>query len=102
MDNPSKRGQLYLREWMEYRGLSDEQLALSLDVERTTVNRWRRFPSRLDPAKMIEIAEALNIEPADLFRPPDRPSLDAMIQGAPEELRQTAADIVRPACGPNN
>lgn len=84
---------------MENRGLSDEQLGLRMGVARATVWRWRSEQHRLNPEKIEAIARALDLEPQDLWRPPHvqpgRPSLDAIIKDAPEDLQDTAVDIVR-------
>lgn len=80
---------------MEARGLSDERLADRLDVSRETVWRWRKQQHRLNPEKIAIIAKALDIEPQALWEPPGQISLDALVKDAPEELRNTAADIVR-------
>lgn len=80
---------------MAYRGLSDEKLAGRLGVARETVTRWRGQQHRLNPGKIAAIANALDCEPEELWSPPDRPSLDAMVKDADDDLRNTAADIVR-------
>jgi DNA-binding Xre family transcriptional regulator len=95
----SVRGHLYIEEWMEFRGLSDEKLANRIGVARETVTRWRGQQHRLNPGKMAAIASALDCEPEELWRPPERPSLDAMVKNATEELQNTAADIVRRLVG---
>ncbi|MFL5047658.1 MAG: helix-turn-helix transcriptional regulator [Xanthobacteraceae bacterium] len=94
-----RRSHLYIAEWMEQRGLSDERLANRVGVARQTVYRWRVEQWRLDPDKIAVLASALDLQPEDLWRPPSRPSLDAMVKDVPEELRKTAADIVRRLVG---
>ena len=84
---------------MEHRGINDEMLANRLDRARETINRWRNYPSRLDPDKLTEIAYALDCEPADLFRSPDRPDLNAIMEGAPDEIRATVMDVARRLVG---
>lgn len=84
---------------MAHRGLSDEQVAGRLEVARETVTRYRGQQHRLNPDKIAAIAAALDCEPEDLWRPPDRPSLDAMVKDAPADLQATAADIVRRLVG---
>lgn len=91
-----RRLHVYLAEWMEHRRIDDKRLAERLDVDRVTVTRWRKDEDRLDPSKMSAIAEALDLDdPRELFSPPDRPSLDAIVAGASAEIQDTAADIVR-------
>lgn len=97
-----RRAHLYLDEWFAHRSLNDAKVADRLGIDRTTVWKWRTNPSRLDPGKMDALAAALDIEPADLYRPPSEPkpkpppgSLDEIAKDYPEDLRQKAAEIVR-------
>ena len=89
------RAHLYIEEWMAFRGLSDERLAGRLGVARETVTRYRGQQHRLNPDKIAAIAAALDCEPEDLWRPPSRPSLDAMVKNADDKTRDTAVDMVR-------
>lgn len=94
-----RRAHLYIKEWMDGRQLSDERAADRIGVARQTVYRWRTEQWRLDPEKIAQLAAALDIEPEQLWRPPGHQSLDAIIEGASPELRDTAADIVRRLVG---
>lgn len=89
------RAHLYIDEWMEDRGLNDEKVANRLGVTRQTIWKWRKEQHRLDPGKIAQLATALDCEPYELWRPPGLTSLDAIVADAPEEVRNTAADIVR-------
>lgn len=91
-----RRGHLYIAEWMEERGLSDEKLAKKLGVARETVTRWRNQQHRLNPDKIANIAAALDLEPWQLFAPPapsNRPSIDALLRDASDDLVQRAAEV---------
>lgn len=90
-----RRAHLYIDEWFAHRGLNDEKVGARLGLDRTTVWKWRKNQSRLDPAKMDALAEALDIEPHELYRPPTSPSLDAIAKDYPDDLKQKAAEIVR-------
>lgn len=93
------RGHLYLDEWFEVRGVNDEKVANRLGVTRQTVWKWRTQQNRLDPGKIAQLASALDCEPEELWRPPSRPSLDAIVKDASDDLQATAADIVRRLVG---
>ena len=90
-----RRARLYVTEWLEHRGLSDERAAGRLGVARETVWKWRTQPHRLTTDKMAALASILDIEPAELYRPPNSPSLDALVSNEPETIKAMAADIVR-------
>ena len=91
-----RRLHLYIEEWMNVRGLSDERLAGRLNVARETVTRYRNEQHRLNPDKIAAIAEALDLEPTELWRPPDasnRPSIDAILRDAPTEAVEKVAEL---------
>jgi transcriptional regulator with XRE-family HTH domain len=79
---------------MEKRELTDERLAGRLNVERETVNRWRNYPQRLSLPRIEEIAEALELDPADLWRHPDRPSADALLRDASDDVQAKAVEMI--------
>lgn len=90
---PSKRW-LYITEWREFRGLSGEELADILDVNRATVHKWEKEQWRVTPDKQERLAMALKIQPEELWRRPDDPSIDALLKDQTPELKRMAADIV--------
>lgn len=89
------RGHLYIEEWFQERGLNDEKIGNRIGVDRATVFRWRKEQHRLNPQKIAALAEALDLEPADLWRPPARRSLDALVKDAPDEVVDLAFDVVK-------
>lgn len=94
------RGHLYIDEWFAARGLNDEKVGNRLDKDRATIFRWRKEQHRLNPGKIAELASALDIEPEELWRPPDLgPSLDVMVKDSPPETQAMIADVVRRMAG---
>jgi len=89
-----RRRHLYILEWMKARGLSDEQLALKVGTTRVTIWRWANEQHRLNPEKIERLATALDLEPPELWRPPSRRSIDAILANAPDEVNDMAADVV--------
>ena len=84
-----------MREHRKAKGLSAVIMAGRLGIERESYYRLERHPEKLNAGELAELADALNIEPEALWRLPDsRPSLDAMVRGAPDDLKDMAADIV--------
>jgi transcriptional regulator with XRE-family HTH domain len=89
------RPHLYIKEHREAQGLSLEQMAGRMNVERNTIWRWEKEQHRLNPDKIAEIADALGLDHwTDLARPPGIRSLDAMLAGQSSEVRDTVIDIV--------
>lgn len=94
----ARRRHLYLTQWRESRGLSVETMAGRIGISRQSVYRWETEQWRMDPEKQAAYAAALgdDVKPEQLWRMPDKaPSIDAMLADQPEELKETAADIVR-------
>lgn len=88
---------LYIDEWMAELGFTDETLAEKMNSNRTTVWRWRNEQHRLNPQKIADIARAMGREPQELWHPPpkhDRPSIDAIVKDASDEVVRKAADVV--------
>src|SRR5687767_11844875 len=87
------KGHLYIEEHMEAKGLSFEVIGGRLNVSRTTVWRWAKEQWRLDPGKMAALAEAMDMEtPADFYRMPTRPSIDAIMADAPQPVYEALLD----------
>jgi transcriptional regulator with XRE-family HTH domain len=93
------RGHLYIEEWFKERGLNDEKVGNRIGVDRATVHRWRKQQHRLNPEKIAGLATALDLEPEELFRPPDRRSLDALVKDAPDDVFDLAFDVVKRMAG---
>ena len=90
-----KRGHLYIAEWIEHLHLSHETIGNRMGVSRTTVWRWQKQQHRLTPGKIAALAEAMNLNAVDLFSPPHRPSLDAMLADAPDDLFDRARELIQ-------
>lgn len=86
---------LYISEWIKAKHLSDERVAARMGVDRSTIYRWRHEQWRLDHPKMSALADALGINVEDLYRPPTRPSIDAVLANAPDEIYETTLELAR-------
>lgn len=92
---PRRPPRIFLAEWRENRGLTQERLGERVGVEKMTVSRWERGIAALNTNVMQALADALAIEPEDLWRHPDRPSADALLRNQPEDIRQQALTIIQ-------
>lgn len=90
-----RKPHLYLAEWREKAGLSVQHLADRIEFSRETVWRWENEQHRLNPEKIARYAHALDIEPEQLFRPPERPSADAYLKNVSQDIYDTAIDVVK-------
>lgn len=73
---------VYFKEWREYRGLTQEQVADRLETTKATVSRMETGKSQYNRGYLEALADALDCEPSELFHPPDRPSVDDLLQKA--------------------
>jgi transcriptional regulator with XRE-family HTH domain len=85
---------LYIMQWREHRGMTQEQLADRLGTTSMTVSRWERGAVALNTTVMSELADALGIEPEDLYHHPDSPSPNALLRGQPREVLDQAIRII--------
>lgn len=91
-----KRQHLYISEHMEAKNLSDIDVGGRLGVSRVTVYRWRTKQRQLNPEKIAALAEAIDVDPRQLWSPPGRPSVDAILQDAPiEVVAEVAVEAAR-------
>lgn len=103
---PKRPRRIFLAEWRDHRGLTQKQLGERFDpiVSDMTISRWeraaaagRRLPDTADMSTSVlaAVAEALNCEPQDLYRPPSQPSADEMLRDASASDRARAIEVLR-------
>mgnify|MGYP003651543131 CR=1 FL=1 len=92
---PKRPFRLYLAEWREKVGISQEALGGRLGVSDVTISRWETGKRRPDLDAQAAYAEALGIEPYDLVRHPDQPSADALLRGQPEDVVENAFKMLK-------
>lgn len=88
--SPARSGPLYLTEWMDHLGVTDEELADKLNVAANTVWRWRQSQTRLNPTKQYQVAKALGIWPGQLWVKPDTREmriLELMLENGPPGIK---------------
>jgi transcriptional regulator with XRE-family HTH domain len=82
-------------EWREHRGLTQQQLADRLETNHENISRWENHQRPIGEMVQLALAEALNIEPGDLWRHPDTPSADELLRNAPPAVRAQAIAVVQ-------
>lgn len=91
----------YLKEWRKAKGFTQQQIADRLPVgedgkgtSKDVVSRWERFERGITMEAQAALADALSIEPWQLFQHPDTPSADELLKRAsPEKRREIFAVI---------
>lgn len=100
---PKKRRRMYLREWREYRKLTQEQLANRLGTTNVTISRWEKFASLLeqkDASQLntdteVAVAEALGILPEDLWHHPEQPTPNQLMRDQPKAVQEQAIKLLK-------
>lgn len=91
----------YLKEWRQRKSLTQQQLADRLPhgpdgkpTGKDQISRWERFERGITMEAQAALAEALGVEPWQLFQHPDTPSADELLKNAtPEKRREIFAVI---------
>jgi transcriptional regulator with XRE-family HTH domain len=94
---PRKPRKIFLAEYREARGLTQEQLAARLETTAMTVSRWERRATAVSTDTLEAIAEALggNLQAEDLYHHPDQPSPNQLLRGQPPEVIESAMRMIR-------
>jgi transcriptional regulator with XRE-family HTH domain len=92
---PRKAFRLYLREWREHRGLTQDQLAQRIGKAKGQVSGWESGSRGLRQDMAADLAYALDISIDDLYRDPAAPSADDLLRDAPPEVRALAIDMIK-------
>jgi transcriptional regulator with XRE-family HTH domain len=80
----------YLKEWREYRGLSQEQGAERLGLSRTQLSKIENLKSPYSQALLEAAADAYQCEPADLIM------RNPAVQGAPWSIYESLKKAPEP------
>lgn len=91
---PKKPLRLFIAEWREEKGLTQQQLGDRLETSDVTVSRWETGKRKPDLDAQAAIAEALGIPPADLYRHPAQPSADALLRGQPKDVVENVFKMI--------
>jgi transcriptional regulator with XRE-family HTH domain len=92
---PRRPFRLFIAEWRDDKGLTQQELADRLGTSDVTVSRWETRKRQPDQGAQQAIAEALGIEWQDLFRHPDQPSADALLRDQPPEVVEQAMKLIQ-------
>lgn len=86
---------IFVVEWREARGLTQEQLAGRLGVSSMTVSRWERGAVDMNTGVLSALADAFDIDMVDLFHHPDQPSADALLKDQTPDIREQAIRVIQ-------
>ena len=92
---PKRNPPLFIAEWRDRKGLTQQQLGDRLGVSDVTVSRWETRSRRPDGSTLAAICEALGIPITAIYRHPDQPSADELLAGQPSEVWDQAMTIIK-------
>lgn len=70
-------------------------MGVRLGIERESVYRLEKKHQGVSSQKQAEYARALGLEPEELWRLPENPSLDAIVSRAPEDIQESVQRLLR-------
>lgn len=78
-----------VREWREYRDLTQEELADRAEMTKSMISEFESGKKRMHDDHVAALCFAFGIEPEDLLRDPKAPTRDELLRNAtPEQERQ--------------
>jgi transcriptional regulator with XRE-family HTH domain len=91
----------FIREWRRHRGLTQDELANAIRVDRTYLNKIERGKRRYLPSVLEAMAETLDCAPGDLIsRSPEHSSeLETLYLSLNEEDRSRAIAVLKTVFG---
>lgn len=92
--HPKRLPRVYLAEWRDSRGLTQQQLADRLGTSDVSIARWENGKRRPDLGALAALCEALDIAPGSIYRHPDTPSADDLLRGQPKEIQDQAMKLI--------
>ena len=75
----------HLPAWISYRGLTQRNIAGTLDVSEATVSKWVRGISAMSISQFVALAQLLRTSPEGLLLPPEQEA-DAVRNGRAAQI----------------
>lgn len=93
---PRRKLKVYLAEWRQHRGLSQQALGAILGVSNMTISRWELGQAEPNLSVLAAICEALRMAPGDIYRrPSDSDEIGAILTQATPEQRKMIEEIAK-------
>jgi len=91
----------YIREWRQHRGMTQDELASAIQVDRTYLNKIERGKRRYLPSVLEALAETLGCAPGDLIsRRPDHTSeIETLYMSLSDEDQARAIAVLKTVFG---
>lgn len=96
---PKRPYRLFIREWIEHRGLDQKRVAERMECEPGTVSKLISGKMKRTDEWLAAIAYALECDVPDLYRDPNAPTQEDLLRDLPPEDRERAIRILRALAG---
>lgn len=93
-DKGRRPAKVFLKEWLEYRGLTAERLADRLDVSKGQISKLMNGKQRYNQDWLEMIAFALDCEVPELYRSPQAPTANELLSKMTPEAKETALKVL--------
>ncbi len=91
---PRKPHRHFIREWMKAKGLTQEKLAARLGITQGTISKALKSKTVLTEEYLVGIADALDVDVADLFRDPASPTREELLRGLSDTEKLTVIRMI--------
>jgi transcriptional regulator with XRE-family HTH domain len=91
---PRKPHRHFIREWLKAKGITQEKLADRLGISQGTVSKALKSKTILTEDYLVGIADALDVEVADLFRDPASPTREELLRGLTDTEKLTVIRMI--------
>jgi transcriptional regulator with XRE-family HTH domain len=91
---PKRPVRVFLKEWRDKMGWTQEQLAARLNTSGATVSRKETVKRNHDLGYIAAVAEVMGKKPEDMFRHPDQPSAEELLRDVSPEGRQAIVAVI--------
>ena len=91
---PRKPHRHFIREWLKAKGITQEKLADRLGISQGTVSKALKSKTILTEEYLVGIADALDVDVADLFRDPASPTREDLLRGLTDTEKLTVIRMI--------
>jgi len=90
-----RKAHFYLREWREYRHLTQDHLAERMEMSKSQISRVENIRREYTQRFLEAAAYALDCDVPDLFRHPSARSLDGLLQTAAPDVKALLETLLK-------
>lgn len=93
-DKGRRPARVYLREWRDAKGLSQDQLAERLETSKSVISKLETGKQRYNQDWLEAYAFALDVDVSAFFRHPDAPTPQELLASMTPDRQRTALQLL--------